>query len=73
MKDMNTIELNGKRIDVSTIEIDGIDINDYPDFCDAYMASAQYQDGTELTDDELDALDDKYQGLKHELVYEQLF
>ena len=73
MTEMYTVELNGKRIDVSTIEIDGIDMNDYPDFCDAYMASAQYQDGTELTDDELDALMDKYDCLTHELVYEQLF
>ena len=73
MRDMNTIELNGRAIDVSSIEIDGIDTRDYPDFCDAYMASAEYKDGTPLTDDELDELMDKYDCLTHELVFEQLF
>ena len=73
MRDINTIELNGRAIDVSSIEIDGIDTRDYPDFCDAYMASAEYKDGTPLTDDELDALMDKYDYLTHELVFEHLF
>lgn len=39
------------------IEIDDIDMNDYPDFCDAYISSATYK-GVELTDDQLDELND---------------
>lgn len=40
---------------ISNIELDGIDTNDYPDFCDAYIVSAEI-DGVELTNEELDEL-----------------
>ena len=39
------------------IEIDGIDMNDYPDFCDAYISSASYK-GIDLTESQLDELND---------------
>ena len=40
---------------ISNIELGGIDHNDYPDFCDAFIESAEY-DGVKLTDSELDEL-----------------
>jgi hypothetical protein len=40
---------------ITNIELGGIDTNDYPDFCDAFIESAEY-DGVELTDEELDEL-----------------
>ena len=49
------IKLDYSKID--NIEVDGIDYADYPDFCDAYIASAYY-DGREMTDEELDVLND---------------
>lgn len=49
------IKLDYSKID--NIEIDGIDYADAPDFCDAYIASADY-DGREMTDEELDVLND---------------
>lgn len=57
-----------KEIDYSTIEIDGIDMRDYPDFCDAYACYAEYTDGTPLTDCELDAIDSL---TIHELAHEK--
>ena len=33
------IKINDKIVDRSSIEIDGIDTQDYPDFCDAYIFS----------------------------------
>lgn len=57
---MTNLNLNvtGFVIDVlDDIEIDDIDMNDYPDFCDAYISSATYK-GVELTDDQLDELND---------------
>ena len=45
----------GKKID--NIEIDGIDMHDYPDFVDAYILSADY-DGKEMTEDQLDEIND---------------
>jgi len=38
------------------LEIDGIDYRDYPDFCDAYFSRGFYTDGTELSEEDLDAL-----------------
>ena len=40
---------------ISNIELGGIDHNDYPDFVDAFIESAEI-DGVELTDAELDEL-----------------
>lgn len=37
---------------IDDIDIEGIDMRDYPDFCDAFLVSATY-DGRELSDDEL--------------------
>lgn len=50
-----SIQLDYKLI--SDIEVDGIDTNDYPDFCDAYICSASY-DGRDMTDLELDRLNE---------------
>ena len=44
-----------KKID--NIEIEGIDTKDYPDFCDAYISSADY-DGVPMTDKQLDELNE---------------
>ena len=46
--------LNGKK--VVDLEVDGVDSSDYPDFSDAYFSSGCYEDGTPLTDDELENL-----------------
>ena len=35
------------------IEIDGINMGDYPDFCDAFLVGASYK-GRELSEDELE-------------------
>ena len=44
-----------KKID--NIEVDGIDTKDYPDFCDAYISSADYN-GVPMTDKQLDELNE---------------
>jgi hypothetical protein len=41
--------------EVTNIELGGVDMNDYPDFCDAYVEYAEKLDGTPLTDVELEA------------------
>jgi len=47
--------MNYKLID--NIEVDGIDTKDYPDFCDAFISSADY-DGKSMTDEQLDELNE---------------
>ena len=48
------------------VAFEGIDHRDYPDYCDAFIASAEY-DGRELSDEELDELNEDT-----DLVYELL-
>lgn len=62
--------INGKPVDMSSIEIDGIDMNDYPDFSDAYIAYAAFEDGTELTDGELQELEADNYGLVNDLIHD---
>ena len=53
------------------IEIEGIDYTDYPDFCDAFIASASL-DGKELTEDELEFINDTFPDFVYEKVIESL-
>ena len=50
--------MNIKFKEVTNIEIGGVDMNDYPDFCDAYVESAEKLDGTPLTEVELEAFEE---------------
>ena len=62
--------LNGRK--VINIEIDGVDSRDYPDFSDAYFTYACYEDGTQLTDDELNKLADQNGDVLYEMAYDSL-
>ena len=68
----NLAAFNGKQVDVTTIEVGGVDPRDYPDFSDSYIESAQYSDGTDLSDEELDAFQDEYGDLVYQIVYDSL-
>lgn len=60
------------RVDKSSIELDGVDPSDYPDFSDAFIAAANFEDGTPLTDDELDQLGDEMADEIHQMAYGSL-
>jgi hypothetical protein len=62
--------LNGKK--VIDLEVDGIERGDYPDFCNAYFSSGCYEDGTPLTDDELDKLTDLAGDVLWEMAFDSL-
>ena len=57
-----------KKID--NIEVDEIDTKDYPDFCDAYISSADY-DGVPMTDKQLDELNEDGD-FQHECIMNDL-
>jgi hypothetical protein len=42
---------------ISNLEFDGIDHNDYPDFCDAFISYGEYDDRV-LTDEEIELLNE---------------
>ena len=55
---------------IYNIEIDGIDTKDYPDFCDAYISSADY-DGVPMNDEQLDELNEDGD-FQHECIMNDL-
>ena len=62
-------------IDLNKIEniyIEGIDRTDHPKYCDAFIATADY-DGREMTDEELDWLHENERDFVHEEVYKWLY
>ena len=67
------MELKERTVDFTTLELDGVDRRDYPDFCDAYFSYAEYEDGTELTDDELEQLTEDNPDLVNSMAHESLY
>ena len=57
------VRINGRCVDVGSIEIEGIDGRDYPDFSDAFVSKANWDDGTPLSEDELNQLQDQHPDL----------
>jgi len=51
---------------ISNIVFGGVDTKDFPDFCDAYIESADY-DGLEMNQNELDTINED-----GEFVYDKL-
>ena len=59
-RDPKTGNLMSKKINWKSLEFEDIDPEDYPEFVDAYVSYAEYEDGSALTDDELEKLDIDY-------------
>ena len=57
---------------IEDIEIDGINHNDYPDFCDAFISSATYQN-RDMTEEELEILDEEYRDFVYEKLMDYLY
>ncbi len=64
------ILIGGKEVSRSSVNVAGIDMADYPDFCDAYVEEASFVDGTPLTEDELFTLTEEF---GCELAHERMF
>ena len=62
--------LNGKN--VVDLEVDGVDPRDYPDFSDAYFSSGSYEDGTPLTDEELERLTELAGDVLWEMAFDRM-
>ena len=63
------------RVDLSKItyvEVEGVDHRDYPDFVDAFICYAEI-DGRELTDEELDYINDNHTDYVYDKVLETLY
>lgn len=67
------IVINKKTVDIDSVEIDGIDTKDYPDFCNAYVSSANFLDGSDLSEDECDLLQKLYPQFVYSLILDRIF
>lgn len=68
------LTLNGREVDPQSINIEGVDRADYPDFADAFIAEAVWMnDGTALDDEELNQLTDENGELVNQLAHEYFF
>ena len=56
-------------VEVGSLEIDGVDHRDAPDFCDAYFSAGQFEDGTKMSDEELNELADEHPDILQEKIY----
>ena len=56
------------------LEVDDINMRDYPDFCDAYVSYAVWADTKKpLTDDELDQYNDLCRDQVYDAVMKRIF
>jgi hypothetical protein len=62
--------INLEKID--NIEFEDIDSKDYPDFCDAFISSAD-MNGIAMNEEELNDLNQNYGEWVHEQVFEHIF
>ena len=63
------MKLNGR--EVKNAEVDGVESGDYPDFCDAFFSYAEYEDGTPLTDEELEQLEEVHSEMINQLAQDK--
>lgn len=56
---------------INNIEFEGIDYKDAPDFCDAFISSADYQ-GKEMTEEQLNDINEN-RDFVHEELYNYLY
>ena len=63
------VTINGKEVDMKSLEVDGVDTRDYPDFSDAFISAGWFTDGSKMSDDELDLFQNQHSDVAHELAH----
>ena len=63
--------MNLPEIKISSIEIEDLDLRDYPDFSDAYISYAESVDGVALTEEQLDILNQDSE-LVHSVAWDRI-
>ena len=63
--------MNLPEIKISSIEIEDLDLRDYPDFSDAYISYAESVDGVALTEEQLDILNQDSE-LVHSVAWDRM-
>ena len=58
---------------VKNLEIEGVDMSDFPDFCDAFFSYAEFENGTPLTDSELEQLTSENYDVVNEMALDYCY
>jgi len=58
-------------VNVIDVEVDNVDMKDYPDFCDAYISEAKFTNGKSLDDEQLVELQEQNLDEFSELVLDE--
>ena len=66
------VQINGKQVDVDSLEVVIPDTSDYPDFSDAYFSAGLYTDGTPIDDQTLEDLGRTHGDLLHMTAHDQV-
>lgn len=67
---MKRYYLDSREVDRTTLSVTDVNMSDYPDFSDAWVDSASFVDGGELSEDELNEFTDSYPEVVNELAHE---
>lgn len=62
--------VNDKEVDKASLEVDGVDFEDSPEFSDAYFSNGSFKDGTQISDLDLMILTDTYPEVVNEMAFE---
>lgn len=54
------------------VEVDGIDMKDYPKFCDAFILYAECEDGTPLSTIELEEFENNYPEENYQYIFDSI-
>lgn len=66
------VKINGKLVDIDSLEVSGINKKDYPKFTDAYFSKGKFTDGTDMTEDELQKLHDRHYELLFSIISDEI-
>ena len=58
-KDSDRVNFKGKQVDLSSLQVDAVDLDDHPKYTDAVAVKLNFTDGTPLTDAELELFTDQ--------------
>jgi hypothetical protein len=68
----DTIMINNKAVEESSLTVEGATWQDYPDLVDTFFAEGCYVDGSDLSDEDLDLLNETEYDLLYELAMDSL-
>ena len=66
------IYIDNTEILEETLQVEGVNTDDFPKFCDAFFSYGETVSGRMLTADELDRLTNEYPELVNSMAYESL-